>query len=196
MLCTLIRYIQLIIHTITPARISDTPAPASTESVPAPPRMISTTPAAAIASGSHTRVAVRKKRVAPVGGRSSAIASDVSGHGLVTSWRGRGISCRAVSSENHRFDPTISRRTLLRTAAGAGAGALVSRGLPAWAKPAVEAATHIRKPDSRPFPHLPAGHESMPEIKHVVMLMMENHSFDNLLGMVPYQVPGRQASTV
>ena len=98
-----------------------------------------------------------------------------------------------MSSENHRFDPTISRRTLLRTAAGAGAGALVSRGLPAWAKPAVEAATHIRKPDSRPFPHLPAGHESMPEIKHVVMLMMENHSFDNLLGMVPYQVPGRQA---
>jgi phospholipase C len=31
----------------------------------------------------------------------------------------------------------------------------------------------------------------MPEIRHIVVLMMENHSFDNLLGMVPYQVPGR-----
>jgi phospholipase C len=86
----------------------------------------------------------------------------------------------------------VNRRTLLRTAAGAGAGALLTRGLPAWAKPIVESATHIRKPGSRPFPHLPAGHASMPEIKHIVVLMMENHSFDNLLGMVPYQVPGRQ----
>ena len=98
-----------------------------------------------------------------------------------------------MSSENHELHPTISRRTLLRSAAGAGAGALISRSVPAWAKPVVDAATHIRKPGSRPFPHLPAGHESMPEIKHVVMLMMENHSFDNLLGMVPYQVPGRHA---
>ena len=31
----------------------------------------------------------------------------------------------------------------------------------------------------------------MPEIEHIVVLIMENHSFDNLLGMVPYQVPGR-----
>jgi phospholipase C len=31
----------------------------------------------------------------------------------------------------------------------------------------------------------------MPEIRHIVVLMMENHSFDNLLGMVPYQVSGR-----
>lgn len=32
----------------------------------------------------------------------------------------------------------------------------------------------------------------MDKIKHIVVLMMENHSFDNLLGMVPHQVPGRQ----
>ena len=31
----------------------------------------------------------------------------------------------------------------------------------------------------------------MPEIEHIVVLIMENHSFDNLLGMVPGQVPGR-----
>ena len=34
----------------------------------------------------------------------------------------------------------------------------------------------------------------MPEIEHIVVLIMENHSFDNLLGMVPYQVPGKAAA--
>ncbi len=33
----------------------------------------------------------------------------------------------------------------------------------------------------------------MHEIEHIVVLMMENHSFDNLLGVVPHQVPGRSA---
>jgi phospholipase C len=31
----------------------------------------------------------------------------------------------------------------------------------------------------------------MPEIKHIVVLIMENHSFDNLFGMVPHRVAGR-----
>ena len=84
----------------------------------------------------------------------------------------------------------VTRRTLLRGAAG-GAALLASTGLPAWAKPVAQAAAGIRKPDSLPFPHLPVGHPSMPKIEHIVVLMMENHSFDNLLGMVPYQVPGR-----
>jgi phospholipase C len=84
----------------------------------------------------------------------------------------------------------VTRRTLLR--AGAGGTALLAVGrLPAWAKPIAAAAGHRRSPDSLPFPHLPAGHPSMPQIEHIVVLMMENHSFDNLLGMVPYQVPGR-----
>ena len=30
----------------------------------------------------------------------------------------------------------------------------------------------------------------MPQIEHIVVLMMENHSFDNLLGMVPHRGPG------
>ena len=50
----------------------------------------------------------------------------------------------------------------------------------------------LRQPDSLPFPGKPAGTPSMPEIEHIVVLMMENHSFDNLLGMVPHQVPGRR----
>ena len=38
---------------------------------------------------------------------------------------------------------------------------------------------------------LPAGTPSMPELDHIVVLMMENHTFDNLLGMVGHEVPGR-----
>ena len=85
----------------------------------------------------------------------------------------------------------ITRRTLLRAAAGAG-GALAASSLPAWAR--VPARRHaLRHPDSRPFPHLPAGTPSLHQIKHIVVLMMENQSFDGLLGMVPHQVPGRSS---
>ncbi len=48
-----------------------------------------------------------------------------------------------------------------------------------WAQPVVR-----RHPDSLPFPHLPAGTDTMPEIEHIVVLMMENHSYDNYLGML------------
>ncbi len=84
---------------------------------------------------------------------------------------------------------TLTRRSLLTAAAG-GAAALSVGALPAWARPVARAAG-VRRPDSLPFPHRPAGTPSMPEIEHVVVLMMENHSFDNLLGMVPHRVPGR-----
>ncbi len=33
-----------------------------------------------------------------------------------------------------------------------------------------------------PFPDRPAGTDCLPEIRHIVVLMMENHSFDNYLG--------------
>jgi phospholipase C len=39
-------------------------------------------------------------------------------------------------------------------------------------------------PGERPRPDLPAGSDLLPEIKHVVVLMMENHSYDNYLGML------------
>jgi phospholipase C len=82
----------------------------------------------------------------------------------------------------------FTRRTLIKSAAAAGV--LASGGLPAWARPVIHAA-RLRRPDSLPFPHLPAGTPSMSKIEHVVVVVMENHSFDNLLGMVPHQVPGR-----
>src|SRR5580700_1218547 len=37
-------------------------------------------------------------------------------------------------------------------------------------------------PGQRPRPDLPAGADLIPQIKHIVVLMMENHSFDNYLG--------------
>jgi phospholipase C len=91
---------------------------------------------------------------------------------------------------------TISRRQLLARggAAAAGMAAAGAYGsLPAWARQVATTASALRAPGSRPFPHLPVGHPTpgLEEIEHVVVLMMENHSFDNLLGMVPHQVKGR-----
>jgi phospholipase C len=38
------------------------------------------------------------------------------------------------------------------------------------------------QPGQRPDPSKPAGTDRLPQIKHIVVLMMENHSFDNYLG--------------
>jgi phospholipase C len=75
----------------------------------------------------------------------------------------------------------ITRRTLLRR--GAVAGAALS--VPSLAGPLLNAAAAatVRKPDSLPNPYLDAGtvNAAMP-FDHIVVVMMENHSFDNLLG--------------
>jgi len=42
----------------------------------------------------------------------------------------------------------------------------------------------MRLPDSLPNPALAAGTDTIPQIEHVVVLMMENHSYDNLFGML------------
>ena len=42
----------------------------------------------------------------------------------------------------------------------------------------------VRRPGSLPHPHLPPGTDTIPEIDHIVVLMMENHSFDNYFGML------------
>ena len=36
----------------------------------------------------------------------------------------------------------------------------------------------------RPRPDLPEGADLLPRIRHIVVLMMENHSYDNYLGML------------
>jgi phospholipase C len=35
------------------------------------------------------------------------------------------------------------------------------------------------QPGQRPEPSLPAGTNRLPQIEHIVVLMMENHSYDN-----------------
>jgi phospholipase C len=41
-----------------------------------------------------------------------------------------------------------------------------------------------RQPGSLPYPDRPAGADTIPAIEHIVVLMMENHSYDNKLGML------------
>jgi phospholipase C len=42
----------------------------------------------------------------------------------------------------------------------------------------------LRLPNSLPNPALPVGTDTMPEIERVVVLMLENHSYDNILGVL------------
>ncbi|HEY2665960.1 MAG TPA: alkaline phosphatase family protein [Actinomycetota bacterium] len=75
---------------------------------------------------------------------------------------------------------SFSRRTLLKGIA-AGAGLAVAR--PAMrVRPRPRAGAALRVPGSLPFPHLPPGTDTLPQIEHIVVLMMENHSFDNYFG--------------
>ena len=47
-------------------------------------------------------------------------------------------------------------------------------------------------PGDRPRPDVPAGSDLIPKIKHIVVLMMENHSYDNYLGMLAGRGDGLQ----
>ena len=81
----------------------------------------------------------------------------------------------------------MTRRALL---AGAAAGGMAAVGLGAAVGTESYAAAArglgpggaILRPDSLPYPHLPPGTDTLPQIEHIVVLMMENHSFDDHLG--------------
>jgi phospholipase C len=77
----------------------------------------------------------------------------------------------------------ITRREALRAGAGATGALLAARyaGLLNDAR-----AAGLRMPDTLPLPGLAMGtpHPEMP-FDHVVVVMQENHSFDNYLGMLP-----------
>src|SRR5215472_13874407 len=75
-----------------------------------------------------------------------------------------------------------SRRGLLKAGIVAGAVAGVGGWRPAPGHPGHH--RHLRKPNSLPYPRLPAGTDTIPQIEHIVVLMMENHSYDNRLGML------------
>ncbi|MGH9125637.1 MAG: alkaline phosphatase family protein [Acidimicrobiales bacterium] len=85
---------------------------------------------------------------------------------------------------------SLSRRRFLT----GSAGVLLLSALPACSKSrrqppsGVNAALQalgrstLRHPGSRPDPNLPPATDTLPGIEHVVILMLENHSFDNLFG--------------
>ena len=56
-------------------------------------------------------------------------------------------------------------------------------------------AASMRVPGSRPYPAVAAGTDMMPEIENVVVLMMENHSYDNFFGMLGRGRSRRRAAT-
>ncbi|HUB40730.1 MAG TPA: alkaline phosphatase family protein [Streptosporangiaceae bacterium] len=79
----------------------------------------------------------------------------------------------------------LSRRGALQ------AGLIAAAGLGAGSWSPASAATRpqwwrrqLRKPGSLPYPRLAAGTDTIPQIRHIVVLMMENHSYDNRLGML------------
>jgi phospholipase C len=78
-------------------------------------------------------------------------------------------------------DGMTSRRRLLQ--AGLVVGAAGATGW-ALAPASGTAATHLRRPGSLPYPHLPVGTDTIPQIRHIVVLMLENHSYDNIFGML------------
>ncbi len=79
---------------------------------------------------------------------------------------------------------STSRRRVLK--AGLIGGAVA--GVGAWRSAPASASDHhrehLRQPGSLPNPHLPEGTDTIPQIEHIVVLMMENHSYDNRLGML------------
>jgi phospholipase C len=79
-------------------------------------------------------------------------------------------------------EPT--RRGLLKAGLIAGAAGAVA-GTGAWRWPGGGGCPPPRRqPGSLPYPKLPPGTDTIPQIEHIVVLMMENHSYDNKLGML------------
>jgi phospholipase C len=78
----------------------------------------------------------------------------------------------------------VTRREALRTGAALTAGLTLASRVPTRASAAAAAA--LRPPGSLPDASRPAGaaDPALP-FDHVVVVMMENHSFDNYLGMLP-----------
>ena len=83
----------------------------------------------------------------------------------------------------HPLEQKLTRRSFLRRGGSLGAalaGMSSAGGL--W-RAALAAGATIRQPDSLPDPKRPAGTPTAAlPFDHVVVVMMENHSFDNLLG--------------
>ncbi len=84
----------------------------------------------------------------------------------------------------------ITRRTALSAAAVTSGSVLLSTAVPAWARkksvaPSTHSRPHKRRIDELPYPDREMGEIGIPQIENIVLVMMENHSADNILGMLP-----------
>jgi phospholipase C len=81
-----------------------------------------------------------------------------------------------------------SRRQVLQGALGIGAAAIGTSAAiegQAWGTSTrLPPRSQWRHPGSLPDPKVPEGTDTLPEIDHIVVVMQENHSFDNYLGML------------
>ena len=84
-------------------------------------------------------------------------------------------------------DHQLSRRAFLRWGGGLGSAAAGLSGAGGFWRTALAAAKAVRAPDSLPDHKRPAGTptDALP-FDHIVVVMMENHSFDNLLGALSH----------
>jgi phospholipase C len=80
----------------------------------------------------------------------------------------------------------MTRRAFLRRGGSLGAAAAATTSAGGLWRALTATAATTRPPDSLPDPRRPAGSASAAlPFDHVVVVMMENHSFDNLLGALP-----------
>ena len=104
-------------------------------------------------------------------------------HGLSRGDEGGGPTGRPAGASASRL---LTRRRALEVGAGAVAGVALG-GLPAWARPVSGHRFGQRLwPDELPHADRAIGEPGLREIEHVVLLMLENHSADNVLGMLPH----------
>jgi len=95
------------------------------------------------------------------------------------------MSARPPRPDGDAQGVLLTRRALLRYGGSLGAAVAAMSGAGGWLRTAAASARRLRAPDSLPNPGLPAGvvNEALP-FDHIVVVMMENHSFDNLLGAI------------
>jgi phospholipase C len=100
------------------------------------------------------------------------------------------------------FEDPLSRRSLLKGAAILGAGVVAAElagcsssskstappaggtSVPSTTPTTAPKPAVIRKPGSRPNPTLPEGTDTIPQIEHIIIVQMENHSYDDHFGML------------
>ncbi len=95
----------------------------------------------------------------------------------------------ATEPDSRRSDPVaepgmLTRRALLGGAAAGAAGAVLAAcgGSLSGGTTTTSTAAPTGRVGVPPNPKAPVGSDQLPQFDHIVVVMMENHSFDNLLG--------------